>query len=410
MRRFLSEAAFLQRVVPHNRCPATDALEVLADQMVEFHTPLPVEEEGEVPQMLVSRQKAQGLRLGLEDTVDRDGCTYTLVPKEAVYRWPLHISNVRPFLMKCKDATAADVYSALDLLTKPIEADVLSIRRHWLPVAQKVGIPWFLLKLQRFASEIEDDPDSSVYEAGCEVNGSFVPFRDSCLTRVGHVLDKRVHLYLFGGGSVEAEPLLEDDLLDDPEEEEAVNSGYWRMECLHQPVVEEDQGGNKGKVKRKRDPATMRWAEKQPAAWQSLMHYCRAARSTSSERTEYLRSRLKVLKGECHPKALACLWDALKQSEDYLVSPPVWKSIRWIRRVTNPVVLARAGAHLMDIQSGKRELDHTVSKWEMKRIWESYWDKKLELQRIYHKGKFQIPSSEEWQKSHELTVLEPVKA
>ena len=87
---YLDEAAYLAAAVPQNRCPSTDALDVLD---VSPH-----------------------IRLALEDTwTDPRGRVYREVPAETVSRWPGHIArNFRSFLRIGRDP--AQVLELLDLL------------------------------------------------------------------------------------------------------------------------------------------------------------------------------------------------------------------------------------------------------------------------------------------------------
>ena len=89
-RTYLDEAAHLAASVPQNRCPSTDALEVL-----DAHP---------------------HLRLALEDTwTDPVGRVYREVPAERVSRWPTHIARTfRTFLRIGRDP--GQVFELLDLL------------------------------------------------------------------------------------------------------------------------------------------------------------------------------------------------------------------------------------------------------------------------------------------------------
>ncbi len=89
---YLDEAAYLAAVVPRDRCPSTDALDVLDAN----------------PQ----------LRLALEDTwTDPGGRVYREVPAEIVSRWPPHIAkSFRSLLRIGRDP--AQVFELLDLLNE----------------------------------------------------------------------------------------------------------------------------------------------------------------------------------------------------------------------------------------------------------------------------------------------------
>src|SRR5437867_4330867 len=125
---YLEEAAYLAAEVPRNRCPATDAREIL--------------------------DANPALRLALEETwTDPAGRVYREVPADRVSRWPTHLAKTfRSFLRIGK--VPEQVFRLLDLLHQ-IDADGAVVRMTLNGCRRRKSLGPAITYYERLATELE---------------------------------------------------------------------------------------------------------------------------------------------------------------------------------------------------------------------------------------------------------------
>ena len=140
---YLDEAAYLAAAVPQNRCPSTDALDVL-----DAHP---------------------WLRLPLEDTwTDPGGRVYREVPAETVSRWPGHIARTFKSLLRI-GREPAQVFVLLDLLHE-LDAGTEVLKMTLVGCGRRGELTSALAYYRMLASELREvtyEPDPKVEVQAC---------------------------------------------------------------------------------------------------------------------------------------------------------------------------------------------------------------------------------------------------
>lgn len=306
---YLAEAVELHGLVPANRCPATDTLSVL-DQRPD-------------------------LRLVLEDTVDRGGCTYRQVEKTQVFQYPYHLGKYfKAFLKLVKDAGKVREFFAF---LKELDVDEACIKEYWLPKAVK-GFDQAMSVAKKLCERLSESLD--VVEAGSDR-----PYHDYLLWVIEEVSGRQLSLYFFSEGDREMPflPLseeVENDL--DPHpfaevtkvEDEGWEPDYLRMECLHDP--ETVMTGNF-------------WAARQSGDWKSLAHtikYC-----PDVDKTEKLRWVLQNRCSRMGKTQKEVLWDMLHCKELNLMTSKERRVISGLGRIEDLGRLNRLKVRMVQYQN-----------------------------------------------------------
>ena len=332
---YLEEAAELHAAIPYNRCPTTDVLDILDGN--------------------------QAMRLVLEDTVDRGGCTFRQVEKTSVFRYPYHLGRFFKSFLKVED-DAVKVRELFDLL-KALDADAQSIKTFWLKWASKRGLDVAIGMASRLCGQLDcSGPDC--YEAGSDR-----PYHDNLLWEVECVSGRRLSLYLFNDDCRETDEELEelkqvplyeevvDDhnpFLDPVDEEETWEPAYTYMECLHRPMVQTDKVKPSGE-KSAPEPVLWLWAARQSNDVQSLLSTIKYAEYAKLERVWHV---LHGKRGKLSATQLEVLWSSFRCREEHLLLPKEREMIHYIRNVKLFVKLMMACKRHMDYEKRGESFSH----------------------------------------------------
>jgi hypothetical protein len=322
---FLDEAAYLAAAVPQNRCPSTDALDVL-----DTHP---------------------HIRLALEDTwTGPGGRVYREVPAETVSRWPGHIARTfKSFLRIGRDP--AQVFELLDLLheldagTEVVKMSLVGCRRR----GELTSALSYYRMLVNELREVTYEPNPRIEVQTCAEPRSRPRFDSGEVTE--------------GTWSVE-----------DDQDAEPRTSPCHRAVLLHDPISSTDDD---------RD-----WIQRQPRQFRQLYFRIKRAKISDLSRMksalrdipagDFGPSQLTVLWDTYRIRR-----DYLRRRREHAASQRLGatasKLVRRIRRVRTRPELGYIGKRLYESMKGEIQLPGPVSNPEWGVIFEAFNQRKAAL-------------------------------
>jgi hypothetical protein len=330
MPAYLDEAAYLAAAVPRNRCPATDALDVL-----DAHP---------------------WLRLPLEDTwTSPDGRVYREVPTETVSRWAGHIARTfKSFLRIGRDP--AEVFELLDLLHE-LDAGAEVLKMSLVGCRRRGELTSALSYYKMLVSELRE----VTYEPNPKVE---VQARAEPRNRPR-----------FDGGEVGEGTWV---VRDDQDSEPRVSPTH-RAILLHDPI---------GSVDDDRD-----WIQRQPRQFRQLYYRIKRAKIADLPRMKSALRDIPARDfGPSHLTVLWDTYrirrDYLRRRREHAASQRLGatatKLVRRIRRVRTRPELGYVGKRLFESMKGEVQLPGPVSRPEWGVIFAAYRERKVAFVTVSH--------------------------
>ena len=322
---YLDEAAYLAAAVPQNRCPSTDALDVL--------------------------DMSPHIRLALEDTwTDPGGRVYREVPAETVSRWPGHIARTfKSFLRIGRDP--AQVFELLDLLheldagTEVLKMTLVGCRRR----GELTSALAYYRTLVNELREVTYEPNPRLEIATCA--------------------EPRNHPRFDGGEVTEGTWVVSDD-----QDSESRTSPTHRAVLLHDPIGSTDDD---------RD-----WIQRQPMRFRQLYYRIKRAKISDLPRMksalletpagDFGRSQWTVL-WDAYRIRRDCLRRRREHAASQRLGATASKLVRRIGRVRTRPELGYVGKCLFESMKGEITLPGPVSKQEWAVVFTAYRERKTAL-------------------------------
>jgi len=330
MPAYLDEAAYLAAAVPQNRCPSTDALDVL--------------------------DANPHIRLALEDTfTDPGGRVYREVPAETVSRWPGHIARTfTSFLRVGRDP--AEVFELLDLLheldagTEVVKMSLVGCRRR----GELTSALSYYKMLVNELREVTYEPNPRIEVQTCAEPRSRPRFDSGEVTEGTWTVKEHQ----------DSEPRV---------------SPTHRAVLLHDPI---------GSVDDDRD-----WIQRQPRSFRLLYYRIKRAKITELSRMksalrdipagDFGRSQWTILWDTYRIRR-----DFLRRQREHAASKRLGatasKLVRRIRRTRTRPELGYVGKRLFESMKGEITLPGSVSKPEWGVIFAAYRERKAALVTVSH--------------------------
>jgi hypothetical protein len=322
---YLDEAAYLAAAVPQNRCPSTDALDVL--------------------------DESPHIRLALEDTwTDPGGRVYREVPAETVSRWPGHIARTfKSFLRIGRDP--AQVFELLDLLNE-LDAGTEVLKMSLRGCRRRGELTSALAYFRRLVNELRE-----------------VTYEPNPRLEIGACAEPRNHPRFDCGEVKEGTWTVKED-----QDSEPRTSPTHRAVLLHDPIGSTDDD---------RD-----WLQRQPMRFRRLYYRIKRAKISDLPRMksalletpagDFGRSQWTVL-WDAYRIRRDCLRRRREHTASQRLGATAGKLVRRIRRVRTRPELGYVGKCLFESMKGEITLPGPVSKPEWAVVFTAYRERKTEL-------------------------------